>query len=60
MAEKTICGFIADIMDENAAKNNSPENDEDNESQVYSLQRVHGSNAPSRGFNSRLVGLCYR
>jgi hypothetical protein len=34
-------------MDENAAKNNSPENDEDNESQVRILPRTpntHGSN----------------
>ncbi len=28
-------------MDENAAKNNSPENDEDYESQVYREQTVH-------------------
>ncbi len=41
MAEKTICGFISDIMDENAAKNNSPENDEDYESQVYREPTVH-------------------
>jgi hypothetical protein len=41
MAEKTVCGFISDIMDENAAKNNSPENDEDYESQVYREQTVH-------------------
>jgi hypothetical protein len=41
MAEKTICGFISDIMNENAAKNNSPENDEDYESQVYREPTVH-------------------
>ncbi len=41
MAEKTVCGYISDKMNENAAKNNSPENDEDYESQVYREPTVH-------------------